>query len=451
MPKIEYNHPAKDPFPAFTETIEVRVWALGGSADMPYYIGSGANFRANGTLWLEISYSVEGAQIFYTRSLLQNEPAEYNEPDAREAYLEEVIANGEGVFGFGDMLPETSILLEFKTFTYPGDGEEEPTSSTYCQLKISADTGAVFGRSTPGERSVDIALKEISQEDGVRFVRELMQEIRAVQAGKHPDPASFPLGSSEWPFITQLNRQAYNRISESYQEAYFDNPLLAEAFDGWLAQLPPGGHILDAGCGHGDPIIARLLERGFQVTGSDFSPEMLRRAVQQFPQARYLQSTITEIDQEAAFDGVCSFNSLLYLDPIDLFNAIHRLHRALKPGGLLFLYAFDAGPSWRGEPFSHRVGQWMWGCHYGMEEAAGYLEEHGYFKVLDTRKVQVDPDEAERIARELKKQKQEEKEYRKRQKSDPERFFLPFSRPPIERSPYTYVVMAQRCERDKAP
>lgn len=446
MAKIEYHHPASEHFPAFTETIEARVWGLGGSEDMPFYIGSGLNFQANGNLWLEIFYAVEGAQVFYTRNFLHYSPDRSGSPAEEEERLDELAAKGEGVFGFGDMLPQTSLLLTFVTTTYEDENDEEK-QSTFCKLKLSTDAGAVFGRTGPGMRSVDIEIKYIGVEEGVRFMRELIHEIAAVQQGQHPDPAAFPPGSSEWPFLAQLNRQAYNKIAEDYQEAYFDNPLLAEAFDGWLAQLPPGGSVLDAGCGHGDPVIGRLLEKGFQVTGSDFSPEMLRRAGQQFPQASFLQAETPAIAEQAAFDGICSFNSLLYLDPIDLLHSIYRLHQALKPGGLLFLYGFDAGPDWRGEPFSHRVGKWMWSWHYGMEEAAGLLAEHGYFTVLDARMVQLDPEDAERIAGELEKQKQEEEEYYRRQESDPPPIPIPFLKMPVERAPYGYVLVARRAKK----
>jgi SAM-dependent methyltransferase len=132
--------------------------------------------------------------------------------------------------------------------------------------------------------------------------------------------------------------------------------------------------VLDAGCGHGDPVIARLLEKGFHVTGADFSPEMLARARQQFPLVTFVQQATTQIMDEARYDGACTFSSRLYQDPIDFYHSIYRLHHAIKPGGLLFLFAYDAGPDWRGEPYLFVVGQWMWSWHYGMDESAKRLE-----------------------------------------------------------------------------
>ncbi len=124
-----------------------------------------------------------------------------------------------GNLGFGDMLPETSLRLKLEKFTYEDENDKE-VQSTHCKLEFPSDTGAVFGRTGPGERCVDIKLDGIDIAEGVRFIRELIHEIEAVQQGKHPDPASFPDGSSEWPFIWQLNQLAYNKIAEGYQEDY---------------------------------------------------------------------------------------------------------------------------------------------------------------------------------------------------------------------------------------
>jgi SAM-dependent methyltransferase len=445
MAKIEIIKEGYKDTPILTEIVEVRVWGMVGSEDQPFYIGSGVNYQANRSLWLEILYTVEGAQIFYTRNFLQYDLHSGLTAAQRETELDDLVQKGEGTFGYGDMLPDTKLHLTLEKFSYKDlDGVEKP--SIHCTLKISTDTSAVFGRSGPADRSVDIVFPFIEQEDGVRFIRELIHEIDAVYQNKHPDPAAYPAGSSEWPFIWQLNQRAYDKISTHYREKYFQNPLLVDAFDNWLAQIPAGGHVLDAGCGHGDPVIGRLLEKGLQVTGSDFSPEMLRRASQQFPRANFIQTATPMIADNEKFDGICSFNSLLYLDPIDFLNSIYRLRNALKPGGLLFLYAFDSGPDWRGQPLGHRVGQWMWSWHYGMEEAASLLEEHGYFRVLETGKVQVDEKEGERIAQELEEEKREEEEYRLKQESNPTAFRFPFPKKHIERSPYTYFVVAQRNE-----
>jgi SAM-dependent methyltransferase len=444
MAKIELIHEASEHRPASTETIEVHPWDLGGRHNQPFYIGSGLNYRADQNIWLEIIYSVEGAQIFYTRNFLHHAWGfELNEQLER---LQKLSDSGEGVFGFGDMLPETGLTFKVEKKSYQSQEGAEPQYYQVVTLKIFVDTGAVFGFSAPGNRFVEIRLDLESIEGGARFMRELVHELDAVFQGKHPDPACFPAGSCEWPLVWQLNRRAYNELADSYQEDYFTNPLLADAFAAWLAQLPAGGQVLDTGCGHGDPVITKLLERGFHVTGADFSPEMLKKAREQFPQVNLVQQAATQLNFEAAFDGACSFSSLLYLDPIDFFNAVYRLNHALKPGGLLFLYGFDPGPDWRGEPFNIVIGKWMWGWHYSMEEAAGRLEEHGSFQVVEYKRVWWDEEKEQEIAQKMEAEKEREADHRRKMAENPGQF-LPYSSALLERPPYAYVIVARQVER----
>jgi len=379
--KIEIIKESTEHTPLSVEALEVIVWGAGGTSGQQFVIGSGSNFNASTNFWLEIRYSVQGLPVYYTRNAFSHAWGDICQGQLER--LENFERDETQHFGFGDMLPETSLSLLREKHTYPDENDEEQTSVSYT-LDISVDIGAVFGHSSPGMRMLDLRLVSIELEDGLRFMRELILELEAACQDCHPDPGQFPPGFSDWPFARELNRRAYDQVSVDYQENYFAKPLLNEAFDGWLAQLPPGGQVLDAGCGHGDPVIGRLLERGFRATGSDLSPAMLMRARQQFPTVEFWERAITEIDAEAAFEGACSFSSMLYVDQVDFFHGLYRLHQALKPGGLLFLYGYNLHPNWRGEPYRVTLGQWMWGSTRGITETSRALQQHGYFKVLQT-------------------------------------------------------------------
>jgi len=394
MAKIEIITEETEDTPRSVECIEVLVWGTGGTSRQEFCIGSGSNFDASTNFWLEIRYSVQGLPVFYTRNVLSHA---WDDVCSGQLDRLEKFEKGEvDGFGFGDMLPETSIGLKRNKYTYKDGNNEDQTSSSYS-LSVSADFGAVFGHSGPGTRMLDIRLDSIEPEDGLRFMRELILDLEAACQGRHPDSGKLPPGFSDWPFARGINRLAYNRISEDYKEDYFSDPILAEAFESWLALLPVNGKILDAGCGHGDPIIARLLEKDFCVTGSDLSPAMLAQAKAQYPNVEFWEKAITEIDADITFDGICSFSSMLYLDQIDFFHGIYRLSRALKPGGLLLLYGYDLHPGWRGQPYDVDIHQWMWSGTRGMDEAAQALEEHGYFKVLKTQEIVDEKEYQERV------------------------------------------------------
>jgi SAM-dependent methyltransferase len=397
MAKIEFIQNKDGDQPESVECVEVRPWGPGGKPHQQFVIGSGANFDAANNIVLEIIYAVNGIQFFYTRNYLSSLSGWDTVSDSQA--LADKFKQGEfDTWGFGDMLPETSIYLKREKYTRQNKQGDDETVSNY-HLEIGIDVGAVVGHASPGMRMIDIRLTFISMEAGVQFMQDLTRELLEAYQGKRPNPADLPDGAGEWPFIRQLNQKAYDIISDDYQEEYFSNPLLTEMFDAWLAELPSGAKVLDAGCGHGDPVIARLLEKGLQVTGSDLSPRMLARAQEKFPTVTLVNQTVSEIRYEAEFDAACSLSSLLYLDPIDLSHSIFRLYRALKPGGLLFLHAHDLHPSWRGLPYGVDIKQWMWSWSYGLEEAAHALEEFGYFKMLRVTDVSTEQQKKERIER----------------------------------------------------
>ena len=86
----------------------------------------------------------------------------------------------------------------------------------------------------------------------------------------------------------------------------------------------------------------------------------------------------------------------------------------------------------------------MWSWHYGMEEAAARLEEHGYFTVLEMKRVEFNAKEEKRIARKNKREAQKKAEYDRQKAESHETFYLPYPPPSFDRPPYAYVIMARR-------
>jgi len=437
MAVFENRSEEKEGDPSVTERIEVRPWRLGGKSHQDFVIGSGANFDATSNILIEIIYSVNDVQLFYTRNFVHYVAHEFSIADLQRS-LDKFKSGERDAFGFGDMLPETSIILRREKGTYETNGEQKAYES--YRLEISADIGAGICTSSPGERMINIEIPIEEPEAGFEFMRQLVCEVGDVHEQKHPDPAHIPAGLSDWNFARQVNQKAYDRIAANYDEHYFSEPPLTETFDAWLNDIPIGGHVLDLGCGHGKPVIARLLEKGYCVTGADLSPKMLERARQNFPDVPFINGLASEITLEAEFDGACSLSSLLYLDPIDLSHSLYRLYHALKPNGLLFLHAYDLHPGWRGAPYHVDINEWMWGWTYGMDEAIQALEEHGYFKVLRAQDVTMEDERQERIDKWYNHAKEAYdaniKRYPNVQFQAPDR-----SRPPA--LSYKYVIVAQ--------
>jgi SAM-dependent methyltransferase len=131
-------------------------------------------------------------------------------------------------------------------------------------------------------------------------------------------------------------------VDEETLQFYRDN---AQSYADWakapstrlrafLALLPPGGSILELGCGAGNHS-AVMREAGFAVRATDGSPEMAEIASRRLghPVEAML---FHELDAREAYDGVWASACLLHVPRDELAAILGRIHRALKPSGVFY-------------------------------------------------------------------------------------------------------------------
>ncbi|HZU86852.1 MAG TPA: class I SAM-dependent methyltransferase [Anaerolineaceae bacterium] len=116
----------------------------------------------------------------------------------------------------------------------------------------------------------------------------------------------------------------------------------------FLALLPPGGRILDAGCGSGRDS-RRFLQMGYRVTAFDASPTMVEHATQ-LTGLPVRNLRFQDVNYEEEFDGVWACASLLHIPKNEILNAVSPLVRALKPGGIFYAsFRFGAQETYQDE------------------------------------------------------------------------------------------------------
>jgi 2-polyprenyl-3-methyl-5-hydroxy-6-metoxy-1,4-benzoquinol methylase len=103
----------------------------------------------------------------------------------------------------------------------------------------------------------------------------------------------------------------------------------------FLAHVPPGGEILDAGCGVGRDV-RNFARKGFRVTAFDASEAMAERA-----RANSGQDVLTmgfqDVAWTSAFDGIWCCASLLHVPRREMDAVIQKLVRALKAHGVMYV------------------------------------------------------------------------------------------------------------------
>ena len=123
-------------------------------------------------------------------------------------------------------------------------------------------------------------------------------------------------------------------------QTYAANSAPTRRLNAFLDLLPPGGAVLELGCGAGLDAEA-MLARGFDVTPTDGSAGLAAQA-----QARLGRPVkvmlFEELEAVSAFDGVWANACLLHAPDAALPGILGRVRRALKPGGW-FEASFKAG------------------------------------------------------------------------------------------------------------
>ena len=130
---------------------------------------------------------------------------------------------------------------------------------------------------------------------------------------------------------------AYDGLADLYEgnRDLFDLSEVLSTFD---AHLPASGALLDLGCGAGLPVLGYFAERGWQVTGVDFSYRMLAAAVQNVPSMTPVCSDMLAVDFPAdSFDAVTAVYSLFHVPSTEHPALFAKIRKWLKPGGWALL------------------------------------------------------------------------------------------------------------------
>jgi demethylmenaquinone methyltransferase/2-methoxy-6-polyprenyl-1,4-benzoquinol methylase len=100
------------------------------------------------------------------------------------------------------------------------------------------------------------------------------------------------------------------------------------------AAVQPGDHVLDAACGTGDLALADRRAGAAQVTGLDFSEQMLARARRKAPELEWVQGDLLALPfADGAFDAATVGFGIRNVADLEL--SLRELRRVLRPGGRL--------------------------------------------------------------------------------------------------------------------
>ncbi len=134
--------------------------------------------------------------------------------------------------------------------------------------------------------------------------------------------------------ITDKTLSYYNTQSSQFAGGTLDVEFSAIQ-DWFLSYLSPGASVLDLGCGSGRDT-RYFLQKGYAAEACDGSEEMVRIASETagIPVRKML---FNELDETEKYDGIFACASILHVPYAELPDILQRIHRALKPEGIVYV------------------------------------------------------------------------------------------------------------------
>jgi SAM-dependent methyltransferase len=201
--------------------------------------------------------------------------------------------------------------------------------------------------------------------------------------------------------LTWLDQRRGAVVASYDQDAasYDDHGYPATAQQDWVARLlhacPPAAKILDAPCGTGRyfPLVAAA---GHRIAGADQSAGMLAQARARDIVIALDQVRLQDLSYRSEFDAILTVDAMEHIPPEDWPLVLANLHRAARPGALLYLTVEEVAgpviedafatltqrglPAVRGEVIDGNVG----GYHYypGRDQVTAWFQAAG-LHILD--------------------------------------------------------------------
>lgn len=133
---------------------------------------------------------------------------------------------------------------------------------------------------------------------------------------------------------TGSTKAYYERNAQQYFESTVDADMSA-LYERFLAYVPTGGRILDAGSGSGRDTLA-FLKRGYDVNAFDKSPALATLSTH-LTGVRTQVKGFEHLEETLRYDAIWSCAALLHVPENDLPGIMIRMTRALRPGGALYV------------------------------------------------------------------------------------------------------------------
>ncbi|MBK24633.1 MAG: SAM-dependent methyltransferase [Halobacteriovorax sp.] len=138
-------------------------------------------------------------------------------------------------------------------------------------------------------------------------------------------------------FVEENMLKTYEENAQEFDRQRSKNLFEEKWLNKFSELIGPSGEVLDIGCGAGEPIAKYFIEKGFSITGADFSSEMIKIARKRFPKQSWIIEDMRTLNLKREFDGLIAWNSFFHLNQEDQRKAIPLFCKLVKDEGVLMM------------------------------------------------------------------------------------------------------------------
>jgi SAM-dependent methyltransferase len=181
--------------------------------------------------------------------------------------------------------------------------------------------------------------------------------------------------------MKNITRESYNLSAEKYQRRFGNYLPYRNSIEKFISFLPPKCHILDVGCGPG--INAKcFIEHNHQVTGIDYSPEMIRLAKASCPDGTFIIADLNNINLKIKYNAVCASFVIVHLSDDETDKFLEKLPHLLtgKKPRLYLSFMTGKKPGYEKTSFSDSP---IFFNYYDTEMIKKKLEKLGFILVSE--------------------------------------------------------------------
>jgi ubiquinone/menaquinone biosynthesis C-methylase UbiE len=138
-------------------------------------------------------------------------------------------------------------------------------------------------------------------------------------------------------------QESYNLSAANYRNKFENYAPYRNSIEKFISLLPqPQCRILDAGCGPGINA-KRFIEHNHQVTGIDFSAEMIRLAKEHCPEGEFMAADLKDIRPDTKYDAVCASFVIVHMTDAETDRFLGKLPNLLTGKQPLLYLSFMTG------------------------------------------------------------------------------------------------------------